>query len=387
MLDVGYNEKVSNVVTDDADRILVVGTASDTAEPPTWPVVVRTTESGALDATYGTGGVVTGDETYVGPVAGTLDHQGRLLVAARSAVTDSKMAVFRMLGNGSIDPSFRSNLPHLDGPVTPGSISVGTNGRIVVAGHTAVGPPLSDFSSVVVRMLGDGALDRSLHGSGWVRPNMGTDPLHPKVAVDNDHRIVIAADHNHPAAFSSAVVRLLRNGLPDSSFGMDGLVSTELGPVNLGALAISSEGLLVAGSIHKTSLQDMFVARLELSPIPSVSFVDDSGSVFESHIEALARAGITLGCNPPANDRFCPNDPVTRGQMAAFLVRSFGYTDDGGGDLFVDDDESVFAGDIDRLGAAGVTLGCNPPVNDRFCPDNPVTREQMAAFLTRALDL
>jgi hypothetical protein len=213
---------------------------------------------------------------------------------------------------------------------------------------------------------------------------MGTDPLHPKVAVDSDHRIVIAADHNHPGASSSAVVRLLRNGLPDSSFGMDGLVSTELGAVNVGALAISSDGLLVAGSIHSTSFQDMFVARLELSPIPSVSFVDDGGSVFESHIEALARAGITSGCNPPANDRFCPNDPVTRGQMAAFLVRAFGYTDDGGGDLFVDDDQSVFAGDIDRLGAAGVTMGCNPPVNDRFCPNDPVTRGQMAAFLVRA---
>ncbi|VAV92897.1 hypothetical protein MNBD_ACTINO02-2304 [hydrothermal vent metagenome] len=33
----------------------------------------------------------------------------------------------------------------------------------------------------------------------------------------------------------------------------------------------------------------------------------------------------------------------------------------------------------------GITLGCNPPDNDRFCPDNVVTREQMAAFLQRAL--
>ena len=37
----------------------------------------------------------------------------------------------------------------------------------------------------------------------------------------------------------------------------------------------------------------------------------------------LADAGITKGCNPPANDRFCPDDRVTRGQMAAFLNRAF----------------------------------------------------------------
>jgi hypothetical protein len=73
--------------------------------------------------------------------------------------------------------------------------------------------------------------------------------------------------------------------------------------------------------------------------------------------------------------------------MAAFLVRAFGYTDDGGGNLFTDDDGSTFERDTDRLGAAGVTRGCNPPTNDRFCPDDPVTRGQMAAFLARAFNL
>ncbi|MGB9359451.1 MAG: thiol-activated cytolysin family protein, partial [Acidimicrobiia bacterium] len=54
--------------------------------------------------------------------------------------------------------------------------------------------------------------------------------------------------------------------------------------------------------------------------------------------------------------------------------------------LFTDDDGSGFEGDIDRLGTAGVTRGCNPPDNDRFCPRSPVTRGAMAAFLHRALD-
>jgi hypothetical protein len=72
--------------------------------------------------------------------------------------------------------------------------------------------------------------------------------------------------------------------------------------------------------------------------------------------------------------------------MAAFLVRALGYTDDGGGDLFTDDDDSIFESDIDKLATAGVTLGCNPPVNDMFCPGKAVTRGQMAAFLHRALE-
>jgi hypothetical protein len=108
--------------------------------------------------------------------------------------------------------------------------------------------------------------------------------------------------------------------------------------------------------------------------------------VFEADIEWMAATGITRGCNPPANNRFCPDTIVTRGQMAAFLVRALGLTgrlDD----PFIDDHESIFASDIEKLAAAGITKGCNPPTNDRYCPDHKVTREQMAAFLVRALDL
>lgn len=116
-------------------------------------------------------------------------------------------------------------------------------------------------------------------------------------------------------------------------------------------------------------------------------FIDIDGSVFKEDILWLSDQGITRGCNPPVNDKFCPDDPVTREQMAAFLVRALDLTDDGGGDLFVDDDDSIFESDIDRLATAGVTRGCNPPVNNRFCPTELVTRDQMAAFLVRALNL
>jgi len=44
---------------------------------------------------------------------------------------------------------------------------------------------------------------------------------------------------------------------------------------------------------------------------------------FHSSISWLADTGITRGCNPPANDEFCPDDPVTRGQMSTFLQRFY----------------------------------------------------------------
>ncbi len=117
----------------------------------------------------------------------------------------------------------------------------------------------------------------------------------------------------------------------------------------------------------------------------ALDFSDTNGSTFEVDIAWLAGAGITKGCNPPLNTEYCPDSFVTRGQMAAFMVRALGYTDSGGGNLFTDDDGSVFEADIDRLAAAGVTRGCNPPSNTMYCPNDGVTRGQMAAFLHRAL--
>jgi hypothetical protein len=118
----------------------------------------------------------------------------------------------------------------------------------------------------------------------------------------------------------------------------------------------------------------------------AVDFADDNGSVFESDIEWLAATGVTRGCNPPANDRFCPDSVVTRGQMAAFLHRALPDLEFTGPMVdFTDDNASVFESDIEWLAATGVTRGCNPPANSEFCPSSPVTRGAMAAFLHRAL--
>lgn len=69
----------------------------------------------------------------------------------------------------------------------------------------------------------------------------------------------------------------------------------------------------------------MVTAVVILAPVAVLAaggtFTDDDNSIFEADIEWLAAAEITLGCNPPTNDNFCPDDPVTRGQMAAFMRR------------------------------------------------------------------
>ena len=82
------------------------------------------------------------------------------------------------------------------------------------------------------------------------------------------------------------------------------------------------------------------------------TFVDDDGNIHEGNIEAIAAEGITKGCNPPVNNRYCPGSNVSRGQMAAFLNRALRLPATSR-DFFGDDDDSTFESDINRLARPG----------------------------------
>lgn len=129
----------------------------------------------------------------------------------------------------------------------------------------------------------------------------------------------------------------------------------------------------------------LIALALLLQTVPGGAFTDDNGSVHEGNIEAIALAGITRGCNPPANDRYCPDEPVSRGEMAAFLNRALGLAPSAT-NFFADDNGNVFESDINAVRAAGITLGCNPPANTLFCPERSISRAEMATMLVRGLE-
>ena len=122
------------------------------------------------------------------------------------------------------------------------------------------------------------------------------------------------------------------------------------------------------------------------APVVPVSFNDMSGHWAQYWIEALKTDGITGGCGAGI---YCPDDPVTRAQMAVFLLRSkhgAGYTPPAAiGTMFADVPAGYWAaGWIEQLAAEGITGGCS---SDTYCPDDPVTRAQMAVFLQRTFEL
>jgi hypothetical protein len=125
----------------------------------------------------------------------------------------------------------------------------------------------------------------------------------------------------------------------------------------------------------------------EFNPPPPAMqrFIDVPPShQFYRFINRLHELMITVGCS---QTEFCPEDPVTREQMAAFIMRSLGVTIPAAPSQprFLDvPTTNPFAGFIDHLAIRGITLGCG---GGNFCPLDNVTRSQMAAFLVRAFNL
>jgi hypothetical protein len=106
------------------------------------------------------------------------------------------------------------------------------------------------------------------------------------------------------------------------------------------------------------------------------------GSAFYIYVETLFHNQITGGC---AGGNYCPGNPVTRAQMAVFLLKSehgSGYLPPACAGIFTDVAcPSPFADWIEQLFHEGITGGCGAGI---YCPGNPVTRAQMAVFLLKA---
>jgi hypothetical protein len=111
-----------------------------------------------------------------------------------------------------------------------------------------------------------------------------------------------------------------------------------------------------------------------------------AGSFAAAYIEALYAEGITGGCG---GGKYCPNKTITRAEMAVFILRGIygnAYVPPTASGTMFDDVPSGYwaAAWIEAMAGEGITSGCG---SNKFCPSNPVTRAEMAVFLVTAFNL
>jgi len=147
-----------------------------------------------------------------------------------------------------------------------------------------------------------------------------------------------------------------------------------------------------ASSVTRAQMA-VFLLKSKLGPnhVPPAAtgsvFADvPAGDPFAPWIEELASLGVTGGCG---GGNYCPGSPVTRAQMAVFLLKTdlgTAYTPPPAtGTLFADVPAGSFAADwIEDLAGRDITGGCG---NGSYCPAAPNTRGQMSVFLTKTFSL
>ena len=185
------------------------------------------------------------------------------------------------------------------------------------------------------------------------------------------------------------VLTLLLVGAPSLAAPLSGTFTDDDGNVHEPNIqAIAQEGITLgcgqsrycpAGTVRRDEMASFLARALDLPLLSSGPFTDIGGNIHAGAINAIAAAGITLGCDA---DRYCPADSVRRDEMASFLARAFSLSS--APSPFADTFGNVHESNIGAIAAAGVTLGCGA---NRYCPAGLVRRDEMASFLARALGL
>ena len=264
---------------------------------------------------------------------------------------------------------------------------------ILTLGGTFIATAYSDANQIVSRLVAQSSSTYATlfaAGRGY-SPSTLTKTAHPDIAGaetwvqqtsisslhfgEPDYWYAFAGDPNRtPGSQQAALIGSFRD-IGSSQFIADILWLANRG-VTTGC---AFERFCPTASVTREQMASFIARALNLPAAAQDYFSDDAGSVHEADINRLAAAGITSGCT---NDGlYCPKDLVLRDQMASFLARAFSLPT-APQDYFVDDASSVHEANINRLAAAGITTGCT---STEYCPDRSVTREQMAAFLHRAI--
>lgn len=338
------DDQVWGVAADSAGRILVAGSTASQDFPVT---------SGAA------GPAASGDEnaflSRIDPALAAFAISGQVTVsgvASLSGLTVTLSGAVNRSATTDVSGNYRfTSLP------AGGSYTVTPSG-----GSYSFSPPSQDFSNL--------SADQAASFTA-------TCPL----TVSPATVYLDSASQAGPPLFVTAPSDCLWVASPEADF--INLASGTNGMGN-GAITFSvppnNTGLGLSGQLQVDGQSVSVTQRATVATFSDVALPD---FYFDGANVLYARA-ITGGCaaNPL---RYCPNDNITRGQMAVFIVASiegkdpFAYTTT---PYFSDVPVThPFFKFIQKLRDLGVTSGCSA---NRFCPDDPVTRGQMAVFIIAA---
>jgi uncharacterized delta-60 repeat protein len=260
------------IALDAAGRIVAAGTVERTATGWDFGLV-RYAADGSLEPTFGFGGRVTTDFGIAGredktdeAFAVAIQPDGKIVAAGvtgRCGTSNGYAALARYGSDGALDSSFgEGGLVYTDFPRECdafNAVAVQQDGKIVAAGFTGQGGVGQDRAFLVARYDADGGLDPTFGSGGSVLTDFGSARFDEARAVvlQPDGKVVVAGFSSGAKEGKIALARYLFDGQLDPGFGNGGMVTTSIPPLRAAAaFAVTLQPdrkIVVAGSVGGSS--------------------------------------------------------------------------------------------------------------------------------------
>jgi uncharacterized delta-60 repeat protein/uncharacterized repeat protein (TIGR01451 family) len=270
----GFTDGASAVAIQADGKIVAAGQASIAPSNPEVYcdfALARYNPDGNLDSTFGVGGKVTLDKQLFDQFRSVaIQSSGKIVAASYLSSTNTKsdFALFRFDANGNLDPAFGASgivITDISGGFDEAHVvAIQADDRILVAGWAYFGPFAADFA--LARYNPDGSLDSTFGVGGKVSTDLGYNDWAFDLALQADGRIVAAGSTylTSPDMSDFALVRYKSDGSLDTTFGVGGKVITDFfGTTNRGgSVSVQGDGhIVMAGTVEVGNQNDFALAR------------------------------------------------------------------------------------------------------------------------------
>jgi uncharacterized delta-60 repeat protein len=267
----GNQNDYANAVSIQTDGKIVVTGNSITSANVNRFSMVRYNSDGSLDTGLaGTGSISNNNNGITGGFTNIIQPDGKILSSV-SLKNISNIGFSRFMANGNPDPGFGSNGKAITPVLNPyqdanKSSALQTDGKIVICGY--IYDSTNTSRPAVYRMLSNGAADPEFGQNGLAVLSFGFSYVTIKaLAMQSDGKILVSGIANAASSTVFLTSRLNANGAPDSTFGINGIVTA--GKVsslsNRVSVAIQPDGkILLAGTTTGESTDAMLLYRLNL---------------------------------------------------------------------------------------------------------------------------
>lgn len=238
------------------------------------PFAARFSSTGALDPTFGTGGIAsfgTGPGSDGFAYAVVVGSDGTVVIGGRIAGPGGNNAMaMQLTSTGSLDATFDSDgvaSATIGGFYSEGrAVAIQTDGKVVLAGFVLESGPSSSLQDFAVfRFRTDGTPDTSFDTTGHTRTAMSGRSTATAVLLQNDGRIIVGGGRAVGMADDViAIARYLPDGTLDTTFGTNGRMFNDALRGTTSLLVQADQRFVVAGGIGDVPLT-FGVARLENS--------------------------------------------------------------------------------------------------------------------------